>query len=228
MKAVGLVAILLLAGCATLGASAPATPTGPYRALGTEPFWSVTIADGRMAYDSPGNDGFSVAAPAPRATRNGRRYETRRLTLDITHVRCGDGMSDRTYPDTVMAIVDGRTLHGCGGAALAPATLAGTNWRIVRIDGDAVSGDAYVLRFEGERLNGRAGCNSFGGPYRIEGDTLTAGPLMATMMACPGARMTHERNAMHVLEGPARIAHPDGDTMVLSGGGGEIRLRRAT
>src|SRR5688500_16436138 len=47
---------------------------GPYRALGTEPFWSVTIADGRMTYDSP-EGGFSVDAPAARATAGGRRFE---------------------------------------------------------------------------------------------------------------------------------------------------------
>jgi heat shock protein HslJ len=219
MKALGLFA-LLLSGCATIAGTAP--DSGPYRALGTEPFWSVTVAGGRMTYAAPDADGFSVVAPP----RDGGRDETARLTLAITHRRCGDGMSDRVYPDTVTATVDGRTLHGCGGAPLAPETLAGTNWSVVGIDGDAVRGDAYVLRFEDERLSGRAGCNSFGGPYHVEGDTLTAGPLMATRMACPGARMTHERNAMRVLGGPVRIDR-DGDTMVLSGSGGEIRLRRA-
>lgn len=221
MKAIGLFASLLW-GCATVAGTAP--DSGSYRALGTEPFWSVTIDGGRMTYAAPDTAGFSVPAPP----RNGGRYQTARLTLDITHRECSDGMSDRTYPDTVTAMVDGRTLHGCGGAPLAPETLAGTNWSIVAIDGAAVSGDAYVLRFEGERLSGRAGCNSFGGPYHVEGDTLTAGPLISTRMAClDNDRMTHERSAMRVLGGPARIGHPDGDTMVLSGSGGEIRLRRA-
>jgi len=219
---------LLLAGCATAGMEPLPPPSATYRALGTEPFWSMTIADGRMTYAAADGLGFSVPAPARRPDQNGYRYETRRLTLAITHRQCSDGMSDRTYPDTVTAIVDGRSLRGCGGAPTAPANLAGTTWSMVAIDGDAVSGDTYALRFTADRIGGRAGCNSFGGTYRVEGDRLIPGPLISTRMAClDGDRMTHERNAMRVLGGPVRIGHPDGDTMVLSGNGGEIRLRRA-
>lgn len=106
-----------LAGCATV----PAAGEESYRALGTEPFWSVTIGNGRMAYDSP-EGGFSVRAPAPRETGDGRIYGTRRLTLHIWHGECSDGMSDRRYAETVRVEADGRTLNGCGGAILAPAT----------------------------------------------------------------------------------------------------------
>jgi len=215
--------VLVPAGCASM--SAP-TSHDAYRALGTEPFWAVTVAHGRLTYTSP-EGGFSVPAPTPHTTFNGHRYETRRIVLDISHARCSDGMSDRVYPDRVVAIVDGRELRGCGGAPLAPATLAGTSWRIVAIDGQAVGGDAYVLRFEEGRLSGRAGCNSFSGAYRVAGDRLSAGPLVATRMACAGARMAHEQGAMRVLDGTARVTRPDGDTLVLTGNGGEIRLRRA-
>ncbi len=80
---------------------------------GTEPFWSITVANGRMTYDSP-EGGFSVPAPAPEETGDGRIYETRRITLHIWHGECSDGMSDRRYAQTVRAVVDGRTLNGCG------------------------------------------------------------------------------------------------------------------
>ena len=79
----------------------------------------------------------AIAAGLERAARFSWD-ETARLTLDITHLQCSDGMSDRVYADTVMAMVDGETLRGCGGAILPPANLAGTSWSIVAIDGDAV------------------------------------------------------------------------------------------
>ena len=109
MRAPGL-ALLLLAGCATVSAAADET----YRAVGTEPFWSITIANGRMTYESPAGR-FSVPAPRGEELGDGRIWETRRITLHIWHQDCSDGMSDNHYPDGVRAIVDGRGLSGCGG-----------------------------------------------------------------------------------------------------------------
>jgi len=109
MKTIAL-ALLLLAGCATV----PAAENESYRALGTEPFWSIAIANGRMTYESP-EGGFSVAAPRGQELGDGRLWETRRITLQSSNRVCSDGMSDNSYPQTVRAVVDGRTLNGCGG-----------------------------------------------------------------------------------------------------------------
>lgn len=222
MKTILSIPLLALAACATTGA---ADAGGSYRALGTEPFWSVTVADGRMTYESP-DGGFSVPAPRVRETGDGRRYETPRITLDIWAAECSDGMSDRRFADTVRATVDGRTLNGCGGAILPPASLAGTNWSIVEIAGMAVSGELYQMQFTDDRLSGQAGCNRFSGGYTVAGDTLTAGGLAMTRMACPGAAMQHEQQASRILSSPVRISFPDGDTLVLTGAEGTIRLRR--
>ena len=37
--------------------------------------------------------------------------------MNIVHRPCSDGMSDRTYPDTVNVTVDGRAYRGCGADA---------------------------------------------------------------------------------------------------------------
>ena len=107
--------VLLLAGCATMSAA----DAEPYRALGNEPFWSIIVANGRMTYATP-EGGFSVPAPRPRETGGGRIYQTRRITLNVWHAECSDGMSDRRYAQTVRAVVDGRELRGCGGAWTGP------------------------------------------------------------------------------------------------------------
>lgn len=104
-------ALLILAGCATV----PAAEDESYSALGTEPFWSIVIANGRMTYNSP-EGGFSVRAPRGQELGDGRLWETRRITLQASNQECSDGMGDRTYAQTVRAVVDGRTLNGCGGA----------------------------------------------------------------------------------------------------------------
>lgn len=79
-----------------------------YRASGTEPFWDLTIGS-EMIFTDRGT-GLTVAQPTPQVISGvaGETYRTQRLEVNITHVRCNDGMSDRTYPDTVQVHVDGR------------------------------------------------------------------------------------------------------------------------
>ena len=226
MKALLIASLALLAACAT-PAENNESADDAYRALGTEPFWSVTIADGQMRYETPDSRHLIVPAPEPRPTFNGHRYETARLVVDVTHQPCSDGMSDRRYADTVRVTADGRDLNGCGGAILPPASLADTNWAIVDIGGEAVSGELYVMRFTADQLSGKAGCNGFGGNYTLAGETLTPGMIVATQMACPEPAMTHEGRTLEILRGPVTISFPDGDTMVLTGSAGAIRLRRA-
>jgi heat shock protein HslJ len=222
-----LLATLLLAGCATTGAAPTARP---YHAHGTEPFWSVTIGGGRIVYEAPDQPGADVAAPRRRPIANGYRYLTPAMRIDVTHVRCNNGMGDRYYADTFQVYFPGadRPLDGCGGAVLPPATLADTGWGIVRIDGAAIApAEDYLLQFDGEgRLHGQAGCNRLSGPYSEAGETLTPGPIMSTRMACPEPRMTHERKLLGLLSGPVRFSYPDGDILLLTGNGVTVRLRR--
>ena len=92
------------------------SPGESYRALGQEPGWTVEIANGLIAYAGDyGQTKITVARPAPRTTVNGHRYETPRLTVDVTHGRCNDAMSGRGYADRVTVTADGKTVNGCGG-----------------------------------------------------------------------------------------------------------------
>ena len=68
-----------------LSAAASAqTPGEPYRALGTEPFWALTIDGRTMRLDEPDAPPLTVSAPAPRPSFNGRRYVAGRMMVDIT------------------------------------------------------------------------------------------------------------------------------------------------
>ena len=94
---------------------APAAET--YTARGQEPGWAVTISGGRIDYiGNYGEKRITVARPSPRGSFNGYRFETPRLTIDITYGRCNDAMSGHGYADQVMVIADGETYRGCGGA----------------------------------------------------------------------------------------------------------------
>lgn len=103
-------------------ASGATSEREPYRAIGTEPFWSVEVRSGTMVFTD-------VSAPdAPVERRIERRHRAQGqvtyvaapgMQLWISSERCSDGMSDRIFPDRVIAMIDGRRLQGCGGKPLS-------------------------------------------------------------------------------------------------------------
>lgn len=223
MKTALTLAALLIAGTATAQ-----TRAEPYRALGTEPFWSLTIGRAQMTYSTPEGHPLTVAKPRPIIGMNGELYRTRTMTVDITHVRCSDGMSDRLFADTVRVTTARGTVNGCGGRVLSDQAnlLAGTSWSISAINGRPVRLQAPTsIRFTIDRIEGRAGCNSFGGSYRFERGTLTPRDVIATQMACGGGGSQVETAFFRAIAMPLSVSR-GGGTLVLSGRGGSVTLQR--
>ena len=112
--------LALLAACYAAPPPAPQiTPNPPgeaYRAIGTEPFWDLTIDPQQMIFTNRGTNA-RVAQPTPPVIVGfaGEIYQTPRIHVNIVHAACSDGMSDRTYRDKVQVDVDGERFNGCGG-----------------------------------------------------------------------------------------------------------------
>lgn len=212
---------LLLAGVAT------AQPSGaPYRASGTEPFWALTIDTRTMRLEEAGRRPTSVARPVMRPGFNGERYVARGMIVDVIRVRCTDGMSDRSYRDTVTVQVGRRTLRGCGGAE-EHATLADTRWTVATLNGQAVRAERpLTVNFTADRVAGRL-CNSFGGNYTQRSGQLTVGPVTATRMACAGPAMAVENALFALWRQPVRATIDRTGALVLSGTRDTVTLRRA-
>ena len=110
-KLLALAPLLALTGCLTH----PAPPPAPYRALGTEPFWNLLIDPINITFIQPDAQPILQRTPNSIIGVAGEIYQTQRINVNIVHARCSDGMSDRSYPDTVQVTVDGREYKGCGG-----------------------------------------------------------------------------------------------------------------
>lgn len=95
-------------------AAAIATPL-PYKALGTEPFWSVTVTRGTIRLERPDAPPVVVRGVRRRIAGGGGRFVARGVRMDVVRRRCSDGMSDRVFPDTVTVRFRGALLKGCGG-----------------------------------------------------------------------------------------------------------------
>jgi len=225
-----LLALPALAACVPAAEAPPQSPgeapAAAYMALGTEPGWTLEITPARLNYDGDyGATKIMVPNPGAKPSLNGRTYVGDRLSVVIKTAPCSDGMSDRRYADTVRVIADGKTLHGCGGPILPPDTLAGSRWTFVSIGGVAVAKDRpTALEFDGARLSGSAGCNRFSGGYKAADGTLTAGPLMATEMACPGPGMAQEAAFFQLMAAPVSLTFADDGTLILTGAAGRTAV----
>lgn len=223
---IALVAAAALSGCVTLPADAP---EDRYRALGTEPFWSLELTPTEMIFTEANAPGVRIVEPRPRAIVGiaGNIYQGRRINLNIVvGQRCSDGMSDRVYPDRVQVRVDGRAFEGCGGEALMPASLANTGWTVESVNGRATGGgERFAMQFEENRLSGSLGCNRLSGNYRFDGQTLNADSLVMTRMACPDMRF--ESEGARILAMPAVASWGSGDRLTLRNSAGEMVLRRS-
>ena len=85
-----------------------------YRAIGTEPFWAVTVKGSTALLERPDK------APARYAiSRNddGRavRFLGEGFSMTVTEGPCSDGMSDAVWSDRVALAFGEGTLNGCGG-----------------------------------------------------------------------------------------------------------------
>jgi len=218
-------ALALFAPALLIAGAAAAQPRDtPYKAVGTEPGWALTIEKGLIRYVGDyGRTRVTTTAPVPRPSFNGLRYVTPRITIDVTRSRCNDGMSDRDYPDSVTVTVGRKTVRGCGGDPIVAPTRVPViegNWEIQAIEGHPARGPrAATISFSDNRISGHSGCNSFGGSFRFERGFLIAGPLMSTKMACMGPAMAQEQAIMRLLSQRLSVSSNRDGKLVLSATG---------
>jgi uncharacterized membrane protein/heat shock protein HslJ len=201
----------------------------PFHAMGTEPFWGLSVENGRIVYDPAGQQGVAVPAPARQETPRGYRWRTPRINVEVNNEVCGDGMSMRVYPVDVKVMVLGRTLLGCGGYAFR-GTLANSTWQIVNVTFDAVGGPAYRLDFTGDRMSGEVACVRFSGPYAANADgTLRIGLVEFTRRNCHEEQAELEQNLRELFAEPIRLStsEPGGGALAIGNENGGFLLRRA-
>lgn len=103
--------------------------------------------------------------------------------------------------------------------------LEGTAWLLNSLNGDTpIVGSEITLNFEEGRVQGRSGCNLYGGDYTIEGEgTFQAGPFEVTEMACvdPMGVMDQEVDYLQILQGASTIGRED-DELTIQGGGNTL------
>jgi heat shock protein HslJ len=86
----------------------------------------------------------------------------------------------------------------------------------------AAPGVETSIEFKDGQISGSVGCNSFGGEYNVEDNTITFGPVMATEMFCE-AVAEQEEATFAVLHGKATFTL-DGNTLTITSEDGNTVL----
>lgn len=178
---------------------------GPFRAGGNEPSWSLRVEDGRMRFDTLDETWrFDLPLPTPAVVPGQRRYTAtagrHTVVVEATDRICRDNMSGMPHPQAVTVTIGERRYAGCGGA---PAELLrGRDWRIVRVDGRALTTDARATLVFGAdgRAGGEAGCNTYFSTWRLTGESLSFIGLGSTRKACPAPLMEQEQRLLAALD----------------------------
>ncbi len=107
------------------------------------------------------------------------------------------------------------------------ADIDGTAWRVVSVAGRPVLADAMpTIRFDGNRISGSTGCNTFGGGFDRVGDRFSISELVMTEIGCGGAIGEQESRLLEVLlvverievgPGSLRLVGPPGSLDFVSG-----------
>jgi len=111
--------------------------------------------------------------------------------------------------------------------------LVGITWGLVSIiTGDAVSsvpvGVVSTILFKPDgTVDIQPGCNSGGGSYVVDGDTITFSELVTTDMACPGARMDVEAAVLAVLNAGTVTYSIDSNSLTLMAGENGLQFSAA-
>jgi heat shock protein HslJ len=84
--------------------------------------------------------------------------------------------------------------------------LMSTEWVLEDLGGSSVVEDALsTIRFDDAgRVMGSGACNRFNGPYVLDGDQLTIGPLASTRRACESAISIQESRYLQAIEATER------------------------
>ena len=123
---------------------------------------------------------------------------------------------------------DQLTLKDSGGKAIASYTaqsqdLAGSAWLAIGYNNgnqavvSVTTGTELTANFGKDgNLTGNAGCNDYNGPYKVDGNKITIGPLASTMKFCndPAGVMDQEAQYLAALQ-TASTYRIEGNSMEL-------------
>ena len=125
----------------------------------------------------------------------------------------------------ILTLLFGLLLAACAGSEV-PAPLGSIVWELTAIGNKRpIEGRPITMILENGSARGSAGCNTYGGEFKVHGDRIVFENIFATMMACPEPEGIMEQeqaylaflgavDSFQVSENRLRLFRPDGEAIV--------------
>ncbi|MEO8468105.1 MAG: META domain-containing protein [Chloroflexota bacterium] len=129
-------------------------------------------------------------------------------------------MSSRNLLATVLVVAALGVACGGSSSTSSPTTqtLEVRTFLSTRVDGPAlVAGTVIRITFQNGRVSVNAGCNTFGGPYRIDGDRLVVGQIITTEIGCQPNLAAQDQWVSGLIGGATIALDGNNLTLALSG-----------
>ncbi|MFN8445887.1 MAG: META domain-containing protein [Caldilineaceae bacterium] len=100
-------------------------------------------------------------------------------------------------------------------------SLVNTSWQLISLGpstapADVLPESTITLEFkEAGEMGGNGGCNTYGGSYSVEGDTLALQQVVSTLMACADMTVTNQEQAYLQALGTVERFELSGDSLTL-------------
>jgi heat shock protein HslJ len=136
---------------------------------------------------------------------------------------------------TFTATADGLTIFDKSGKQVLVYAAAAANplegeWNVTGYNTGTqavtspIAGTTLTATFTPDgQVAGNAGCNTYTGPYKLDGTSLTVGPLATTMMACDQPVMDQETAFLTALQTPTSV-ETSGATVTLRDASGATQV----
>ncbi len=114
-------------------------------------------------------------------------------------------------------------------AAANPNRLVGTRWKLLAFGAEnapsaPIGQQSITLNLGADAIGGSGGCNTYGGNYTVNGETISFKEIFSTLIACEPLAITQQEQAYFQALGAAtRFRFEDG-LLIISYGNGEVLI----
>lgn len=99
-------------------------------------------------------------------------------------------------------------------------------WMVTELGGKTPLPDTTItaeFNVDG-KVAGSSGCNSYSGPYTVDGKNIAMGPFASTLMACPDLIMAQEFLYLKALENAATFQISDNELTLMDADGNDLAV----